>query len=195
MTHAFITPATPTPARRRAVAAAVAACIGLGASAAWIAGKSVGGPEPKYGARLDAGPVEKRELAFYPRERAADDSLRNFRPGKAWAVEAPAAPDPAVASVAPAKPSAPARAQLAIAPLPPVRPATLAKVAPAEFAPRYADLPADRRTASAHGLRMPGFVPTGADVMKRIGGLGASMRDSIGSMGTSLGKLMRISSR
>jgi hypothetical protein len=39
------------------------------------------------------------------------------------------------------------------------------------------------------------FVPTGADVVKRIGGLGETMRDSLGSVGSSLGKLMRISSR
>ena len=148
-------------------------------------------------ARLDAGPVEKRELAFFPRERAADDSLRSFKPGKAWAIEPPAPLDMAPTPVAQDKPEALARAKLAAAPLPPVRPASFAKAAPEKTAPapRFADRPADRRVASSGGLHLPGFVPTGADVMKRIGGLGASMRDSIGSVGSSLGKLMRISSR
>ena len=87
-----------------------------------------------------------------------------------------------------------AKAKLAAAPRPPVRPATLAKVAPGDLTPRYADLPAQRR-ATAGGFEMARFVPTGSEVMKKIGGLGETMRDSIGSVGSSLGKLMRISSR
>lgn len=198
MTYALHTAATRS--RRRAVAAALAAAIGLGAPAAWIAGKSAGGPEPKHAARLAAGPTEKRELVFYPRERAADDSIRNFKPGKAWAIETPPSFEPAPTPVAQDKGPTLARAKLAAAPRPPVRPTTfaqtsLARPAPAEFAPRYADLPADRRAGSGGGFRISSFVPTGADVVKRIGGLGETMRDSLGSVGSSLGKLMRISSR
>lgn len=196
MTLAFSSAAAPRSARRWAVPAALAVALGLGGPAAWYAAGSASGPEPKVSVRLDAGPIEKRELAFFPRERAADDSLRSFKPGKAWAVEPPPAPlDMAPTPVAQDKPEAPARAKLAAAPRPPVRPASFAKVTPEHAAPRFADRPADRRVASGGGLHLPGFVPTGADVMKRIGGLGASMRDSIGSVGSSLGKLMRISSR
>ncbi|MFT4095974.1 MAG: hypothetical protein QM651_02555, partial [Rhodoblastus sp.] len=93
------------------------------------------------------------------------------------------------------KPVAQARQKLAAAPRPPVRPAALASFPHTTPAPGYAALPADRRTAAAGGLQMPGFGPASADVMKRIGGLGATMRESIGSVGASLGKLMRISSR
>lgn len=184
----------PPSARRWLVAAAIAVAVGLGAPAAWLAGRGAAGPAPKVVARLDGGVVEKRELAFGPRERAADDSIRNFRPGKAWTMEAPAF-EPAVAALIGEKP-APAKARLAAAPpRPPVRPASLARAKAPEAEPRFASLPADRRTAANVGFHMPGFVPTGADVVKKIGGLGATVRDSIGSVGTSLGRLMRISSR
>ncbi len=181
------------------MAAAIAVAVGLGASAASLAGKA-GGPEPKHAARLDAGPTAKRELAFYPHERAADDSIRNFKPGKAWTIETTPAFEPAPTPVAQDKGPTTARAKLAAAPRPPVRPTTLAHAAPTrpvaeDFAPRFADLPADRRAAAGGGFRMSSFVPTGADVVKRIGGLGETMRESIGSVGSSLGKLMRISSR
>ncbi|HRY04191.1 MAG TPA: hypothetical protein P5256_13765 [Beijerinckiaceae bacterium] len=195
MTFALNTAAATPPGRRRAVAVALAAAIGLGAPAAWLAGRTASGPEPKLLARLDAGPVVKRELAFTPRDRAADDSIRNFKPGKAWTMEPPTF-EPAIAALIEDRPATPVKARVAAAPpRPPVRPASLARTAPAEPAPRYASLPADRRTASSGGFHLPGFVPTGAAVMKQIGGLGATMRDSIGSVGTSLGKLMRISSR
>ena len=49
------------------MAAAIAVAVGLGASAASLAGKSASGPEPKHAARLDAGPTDKREIVFYPR--------------------------------------------------------------------------------------------------------------------------------
>lgn len=183
------------PARRWLIAAAIAVAVGLGAPAAWLAGRDAAGPAPKVVARLDGGVVEKRELAFGPRERAADDSIRNFRPGKAWTMEAPAF-DPAVAALIEDRPAAPARARLAAAPpRPPVRPASLARVPAPDAGPRFATLPADRRTASNDGFHMPGFVPTGAEVARKIGGLGATVRDSIGSVGSSLGRLMRISSR
>lgn len=195
MTYGLNNAATPLSKRRGTVVAALAVAIGLGAPAAWIAGKSAGGLEPKHAARLEAGPVEKRELAFYPRERAADDSIRNFKPGKAWVDETPPSFEPAPTPVALDKGPTIAKAKLAATPRPPVRPTTLAKVEPVEFGPRYADLPADRRAESSSGFRISNFVPTGADVVKRIGGLGETMRDSIGSVGSSLGKLMRISSR
>ena len=195
MTYDLHPAAKPAPLRRGAIAAALAVSLGLGAPAAWLASRSAGASEHKLSARLDAGPVAKRELAFTPRDRAADDSIRNFRPGKAWAMETPAF-EPAVAALIEDRPAAAsAKPRLAAAPRPPVRPATLAGVQHATPTPRYAELPADRRTASNSGFRMPNFVPTGGDVVKRIGGLGASMRDSIGSVGASLGKLMRISSR
>ena len=195
MTLALFSDAAPASARRWAVAAGLAVAIGLGGSAVLLAGRQAGGPAPKVVARLDAGPVDKRELAFYPRERAADDSIRSFKPGKAWAVEAPAF-EPAVAALIEDKPAPQARVRLAAAaPRPPVRPASLARArAPAE-APHFANLPADRRVASTDGFHLPQFVPTGADVARRIGGLGASMRDSLGSVGSKLGRLMRISSR
>lgn len=200
MTHALNNAASPPSARRGTVVAALAVAIGLGLPAAWIAGKSAGGLEPKHAARLDAGQVEKREIVFYPRERAADDSIRNFKPGKAWAVETSPTFEPTPIPVAQDKGPTVAKAKLAAAPRPPVRPTTFAlatptKAAPAEFGPRYADLPADRRVESGNGFRVSNFVPTGADVVKRIGGLGETMRDSLGSVGSSLGKLMRISSR
>ncbi|MCO5086113.1 MAG: hypothetical protein M9883_04605 [Methylobacteriaceae bacterium] len=64
---------TPPGRRRRAFAA-----IGLGALAVRVAGR-IAQPEPKLLARLIAGPVVKRELAFTPRDRAADDSIRQFQ--------------------------------------------------------------------------------------------------------------------
>ena len=194
MTLAF-NAAAPAPARRWAIAAAIAVAAGLGAPALWLTTGRAAAPTPKVVARLDAGPVAKRDLAFYPQDRAADDSIRNFRPGKAWAMEAPAF-EPAVAALIGEKPTLPAKPKLAAAPpRPPARPAALAKARTAEPAPHFANLPADRRMASNAGFQLPGFVPTGADVAKRIGGLGATMRDSIGSVGSSLGRLMRISSR
>lgn len=195
MTLALNSVAESPPGRRRVVMIALAAAVGLGGPAAWLSGRAASGPEPKLQARLDAGPVVKRELAFSPRDRAADDSIRNFKPGKAWALEPPVF-EPAVAALIEDKPAAPVKAKIAAAPpRPPVRPASLARTAQTDAAPRYVNLPADRRTASNSGFHLPGFVPTGAAVMKQIGGLGATMRDSIGSVGTSLGKLMRISSR
>lgn len=194
MTHVLQPAARPALLRQGAIAAALAVALGLGAPAVWLASQSAAGSEGKLSARLDAGPTPSRELVFTPRDRVADDSIRNFRPGKAWTVEAPAF-EPAVAALIDAKPAVPAKPRLAAAPRPPVRPAALDGLAHAAPAPGYAALPADRRTASASALRMPAFGPAGADVMKRIGGLGATMRDSIGSVGASLGKLMRISSR
>ena len=160
-----------------------------GAGTDWL--ERLCGAAEQLGADIVGGP----QVPVF--ENAADDSLRSFKPGKAWAIEPPAPLDMTPTPVAQDKPEALARAKLAAAPLPPVRPASFAKAAPEKTAPapRFADRPADRRVASSGGLHLPGFVPTGADVMKRIGGLGASMRDSIGSVGSSLGKLMRISSR
>lgn len=192
MTHMLAdTSAAP---RRKALVAAIAAAVCLGAPAAWMVGKSLRGPEPKHAARLDGGVVPKRELAFAPQDRALDDSLRSFKPGKAWTLEAPPAFPIVQASATPEKGPTVAKAKLAAAPRPPVRPATLAKVAPGDLTPRYADLPPQRR-ATAGGFEIARFVPTGSEVMKKIGGLGETMRDSIGSVGSSLGKLMRISSR
>ena len=89
MTHMLAdTSAAP---RRKALVAAIAAAVCLGAPAAWMVGKSLRGPEPKHAARLDGGVVPKRELAFAPQDRALDDSLRSFKPGKAWTLEAPPA--------------------------------------------------------------------------------------------------------
>ena len=195
MTHVLTdTSATPAPARRWAIAAALAVALAVGAPAAWMAGRSAAGPEPKHAARLDGGVVPKRELAFAPQDRAVDDSLRNFKPGKAWAVEPQPTFQPAPTPVAMDKGPTLAKAKLAATPRPPVRPAALAKVAPGDLTPRYADLPPQRRQPQ-NGFQMARFVPTGSDVMKKIGGLGETMRDSIGSVGSSLGKLMRISSR
>lgn len=189
-----LTETAAAPARRWPLAAALAAAVCLGAPAAWMAGKSANGAEPKHAARLDGGVVPKRELAFAPLDRAVDDSLRSFKPGKAWTVETPPIVQPAPALAAMDKGPTLAKAKLAAVPRPPVRPATLAKVAPGDLSPRYADLPPQRREA-ATGFQIARFVPTGSDVMKKIDGLGETMRDSIGSVGSSLGKLMRISSR
>ncbi|MFT4099297.1 MAG: hypothetical protein QM651_19415, partial [Rhodoblastus sp.] len=126
MTYALQPAAKPALLRRGAIAATLAVVLGLGAPALWMAANSAGGSgEQKLSARLDAGPTIKRELVFAPHERAADDSIRNFRPGKAWTVEAPSF-EPAVAALIDEKPVAQARQKLAAAPRPPVRPAARA---------------------------------------------------------------------
>lgn len=116
-----------------------------------------------------------------------DDSLRTFRPGPAWSPEpapvvamASAAVLAATTTVVLLKPAP--RTKLAATPRPPVRPVGLAQRPQIATAPVIG--PAPEGPATFAGFHMPQFVPTGAEI-----------RDRIGAVGSSLGKLIRVSSR
>ena len=185
--------------RRRdlALAGSFVAAAGLLGQAALLslqapreAGKSI--------VRLDAGAIEKRELSFTPQFAVADDSLRQFKPGAAWTPQPVAAPVEMNASSAPMaalqKPAPRFRLAAASTPLPPPRPASLlAKAQPVAVAPAPAaekEIPAKVSVATG-GFELPRFRPIGAVVMRRLGDVGSS----IGAVGASLGRMMRISER
>jgi hypothetical protein len=180
--------------RHFAIVAAFVAAVALAGQAAILAMTNVSAPAQKSAARLDAGPIEKRELVFSLQDLAVDESLRAFRPGPAWSPE----PAPPVAMVSPVAAVAAAvvvappavvllktspRVKLAAAtPLPPARPLGLAHRPQVAAATPVG--PAPEGPATFAGVQLPRFVPTGADILGRIG-----------AVGSSLGKLMRVSSR
>lgn len=182
------------PDRREMYALAAAALLlaGVLAQGARMIASAPVAAETKSIVRLDAGQIEKRELVFYPREAAADQSIRNFKPGFAWTTEPVrdvAPPSIAPVALAPLPPQIPKLKVAAAAPLPPVRPADLRHSPAARVETAQAAQP------QTSGSPLARLVPSGADLMRHIGGIGESMRDSIGSVGTSLGKLIRVSSR
>lgn len=182
------------PDRRDMYALAAAALLlgGVLAQGARMIASAPVAAETKSIVRLDAGQIEKRELVFYPREAAADQSIRNFKPGFAWTTEPVrdvSPPSIAPVALAPLPPQIPKLKVAAAAPLPPVRPADLRHSPAARVETAQAAQP------QTSGSPLARLVPSGADLMRHIGGIGESMRDSIGSVGTSLGKLIRVSSR
>ena len=172
-------------ARDFALAGAFVAATGLLGQAGLL---TLSGPPPaqKTAGRLDAGPIEKRELSYSPQFVLADENLRTFRPGRAWTSDAAPTIAPAPTPVATMIRQAP-RLKLVAAPLPPARPAVL-DARPADPAPAVARRDERMRLV---GFELPRFAPTGAALMQRLG----DVRSSIGTVGASIGKMMHISSR
>ena len=186
-------PAFAARGRDFATVAAFVASVGLAGQAVLLSMTAADAPAQKATARMDAGPIEKRELVYYPQELAADESLRGFRPGSAWtpeAIQPPVAETLAVASFTVASLAvAPAVAQLKpvraknVVSLrrPPARAATLAHAAPTS---PHQVATTSHAPSKSTAFWFGKFVPTGADIMR-----------GLGAVGTSIGKIVRISAR
>jgi len=178
-------------ARHLAISGALVAAVGLVGAA--IASKGEPDLPPKWAARVPAAIVQARAVEpFAPRTDVVEVAPNALKAGLQWT-----APDARIALttsqpatvVAEAKPAQ--RANLAAAPLPPRRPARLAASAPVAPEGPPVIVAADEPRARIGAFELPRFVPTGASLIRRIGDVGSS----VGAMGSSIGRLMRMSSR
>ncbi len=181
---------------------AVAGAIIVGAGLLGAAIDSGTTPElpPKATARVlpSVVAVAKPPLAepFAPRAEAVDRQISVLKAGIAWNMpQLPATlalTQPQYLAQAAAETKSVARPKVAMAPMPPRRPAALqAHAAPVSPEGPPLHVASDESRAKIGSFELPQFVPTGASIVRRISDVGSS----IGSVGSSLGKLMRISSR
>lgn len=187
--------AKPTRRNRRRLIIAAGLVTAAGIAGQIVVLSEAFGEEAKLVApRIDAGPALKRDLVFGPQEAAADQSLRLFKPGPGWTAEAPPAPVVAELSetaIAAAKPAP--RVKLATARRPPARPqefATAARTQPTAQAAATQIAARPSRTADS-GFSFRKYVPSGADIVDRLGAVGSTVGSTVGS---SLGKLMKLAS-
>lgn len=169
--------AAPTRRRDLALVAAFVATAGLAGQALLLAMWS-GAAEPKTTHRLAGGVVETRELVLGPQQVALDETLRAFKPTRGWADEdrppAIAVDGEVLAALFKETP----HFELAAPPLPQPRPRVFAAQTPQRPAVRARE---DRVRSGGFQLAR---LPTGADILR-----------GLNNMGSSLGKLIRVSSR
>jgi hypothetical protein len=178
-------------ARHLAIAGALVAAAGLIGAA--VASRGPAELPPKWSARVPAIVAQARTPEpFAPRVDVAEAAPSALKAGLHWtAPEARVAltavqPAPVVAEAKPAP-----RGSVAAAPLPPRRPANLVAQAPAAPEGPPVIVASDEPRARILSFELPRFAPTGAALLRRIGDVGSS----VGAMGSSLGRLMRMSSR